>query len=161
MWASQASPTRRIGEPLLGLIPGYDLRDRYALLWHLPSDNHHLVTSFDHLMKSIYDYPTRRHAYIHMTSYQFDSIRFNSIIISKKILPSPFRVAPCPGAKINVNQTTTSNQRPTAWERVLQNDNQEPKEMASGENPSREQVKARVVDAEMQTRKSKPSPRHA
>ena len=44
VWASQASSTRRIGEPLLGLIPGYDLRDRYASLWHLPSDNHHLVT---------------------------------------------------------------------------------------------------------------------
>ena len=96
-----------------------------------------------------------------MTSYQFDSIQSSS----QKILPNPFRVAPCPGAKINVNQTTTSNQQPTAWgissERVLQNDTQEPKEMASGENPSREQVKARVVDAEMQTRKSKPSPRHA
>ena len=62
----------------------------------------------------------------------------------------------------SVNQITTYNQQPTAWgissERVLQNGNKESKEMTSGENPSREQVKARVVDAEMQIRKSKPFP---
>ena len=97
-------------------------------------------------------------------TYDILSIRFNSIIISKKNFAQSLSCCSMSRSKDkreSVNQITTYNQQPTAWgissERVLQNGNKESKEMTSGENPSRE-VKARVVDAEMQIRKSKPFP---
>ena len=99
-------------------------------------------------------------------TYDVLSIQFNSIqSSSQKNVAQSLSCCSMSRSKDkreSVNQITTYNQQPTAWgissERVLQNGNKESKEMTSGENPSREQVKARVVDAEMQIRKSKPFP---